>query len=177
MSANIYTMEQWKADRDFKAEAGQEISAEVYEEMLNVMPPLSLPKGKALQALQDYKIPAHAGFMMGEPTTCDSEGRELYRAFAMNDYGKGKRYYYIGLSVKEKLLNGDYYYFDCLNAFVSDRYFELTAFKDEQEAINTAANYEATLYKYHFEHGELAHTETIYDPWDSFNDQGKDETQ
>jgi hypothetical protein len=70
----LYTMEQWKADRTFKAEPGQEIAADVYEQMLNCMPPKTLPQEKARQALQDYKIPVHAGFLMGEPHSASPEG-------------------------------------------------------------------------------------------------------
>ena len=34
----VYTREQWAADRTFKAQAGQEIEAEIYEQMFDVMP-------------------------------------------------------------------------------------------------------------------------------------------
>lgn len=35
----IYTMEDWKRDRTFKAQPGQEVSQEVFDQMLNSMPP------------------------------------------------------------------------------------------------------------------------------------------
>lgn len=168
--SNIYTMEQWTNDGTFSAEAGQEISADVYEQMLNCIPPENLPRNKARQALQDYDIPVHAGFLMGEPHSTDGDGHLLYLAFGMNDYGKGKKYYYLGLSIKEPELNGDYYFFDCLNAFVSDRYFEVSAFKGDADAISTAANYEATLYRYTYVHGERTKRTVLYDPWACFEE-------
>ena len=173
--SNLYTMEQWTQDGTFKAEAGQEISAEVYEQMLNCMPPERLPRNKARQALQDYKIPVHAGFLMGEPHSTDSAGNLLYLAFGMNDYGSGiKRdphYYYLGLSIKEPELNGFYYFFDCLGLLFNgdhtglpDNCIPAKAFEDDKEAINTAANYEATLYKYEFENGVRKSSVTLYEP-------------
>lgn len=90
----LYTMEQWKADRTFKAEPGQEITEDIYEEMLNCMPPRTLPREKARQALQDYKIPVNAGFLIGEPHSSDQRG-QYYMAFGNN----GKHYYYLGLSL------------------------------------------------------------------------------
>ena len=161
--ANIYTMDEWKADKRFKAVPGQEITAEVYEEMLNCVPPKSIPKDKARQALQDYDIPVHAGFLMGEPYCSDSRG-VLYRAFGMNDYGKGKHYYYLGLSRPYKTLNGSYYYFDCMNAFVNDGLFPAAEFEDDQEAIRKAADYEATLYKYEYRDGDRISTTVLYEP-------------
>lgn len=167
---SIYTMENWKNDRTFNADPGQEITAEIYEEMLNCMPPKDLPTGKARQALSDYNVPVHAGFLMGEPHSCDKDG-QLYLAFGMNDYGKGKKYYFLGLSHAAPVLHGIYYYMDCMNAFVNGGLFPEKEFTDEQEAINTAANYEATLYKYEFRHGEKISSRVIYDPWEIFNTQ------
>ena len=46
-----------------------------------------------------------------------------------------------------EILNGDYYYFDCLNAILSGRYWSPEAFKDEEDAIKTASDYEAVLYR------------------------------
>ena len=159
----IYTIEQWQADRDFKAEPGQEITAEIYDEMLNIMPPESLPKETARQALREYNIPIHAGFLMGEPTDSSPNGL-LYRAFGMNDYGKGKHYYYLGLSRPEPALNGLFYHFDCMNAFVNDGLFPAKEFKDDEEAAQYAADYEATLHKYEYKNGELISSLTIYEP-------------
>lgn len=78
----IYTSEDWAADRSFGAEAGQEITEEVYDEMFNVMP---------IQRLKE----AHgctAGFRTTEPY-CYKNGQPLYMAFGKRD---GK-YYYLGL--------------------------------------------------------------------------------
>lgn len=167
---SIYTKADWEKDRTFNAEAGQEISEEIYNDMLNCMPPENLPRSKAEQALQDYSIPVHAGFLMGEPHSCNKDGDQLYLAFGMNDYGKGKHYYYLGLSIKAPELHGKYYYFDCLNAVVN-KYFLVSAFKDDNDAIKTAADYEATLYKYEFRHGERVSSAVLYDPWDCFNNE------
>ena len=157
---DVYTMEQWKQDRDFKAQPGQEISRGVYEEMLCVMPPLSLPQNKARQALRDYHVPVHAGFLMGEPVGCN-----LFHAFGSNDYGKGKHYYYLGLSrPAPELQDGDYHYFDCMNALVNDGLFTAGDFKDDNEAIEKAADYEATLYKYTYKDGQRTGSRILYEP-------------
>lgn len=167
----IYDMDAWKAAGTWTAEPGQEITPEVYDAMLNVTQPLTLPRNKAEQALQDYQIPVHAGFLMGEEDSSDENGA-LYLAFGMNNYGKGKHYYYLGLSHAAPVLHGTYYYFDCLNAFVTDRFFKPEAFKNEAEAISTAANYEATLYKYVYQHGERISSSVLYDPWAVFDEKG-----
>ena len=79
---SMYTVEQWQKDHSFKADAGQEISEEIYEEMFNVMP---------IQRLKE----AHgctAGFRTTEPYTYEN-GKAVYMAFGKRD---GK-YYYLGL--------------------------------------------------------------------------------
>lgn len=164
----IYDMEQWRKDRTFSAEVGQEVSEEVYNAMLNNLPPLSLPKGKAEYALSVLNIPVHAGFLMGEPHSCDKNG-QLYLAFGMNDYGKGKRYFYLGMAHREPELNGIYYYFDCMSTPPGGKLYALTAFEGDQDAIKTAANYEATLYKNEYKNGYRVNSEILYDPW-SCND-------
>ena len=169
----IYNREQWEADRTFKAQPGQEITADIYEEMFNCIPPKNLPRDKARQALQDYRVPVHAGFLMGEPHSTSPDG-ELYLAFGMNDYGKGAHYYYLGLALPEKKLHGTYYFMDCLNAFVNDGLFPASEFKDEQEAIHTAGDYEATLYKYEYRNGERISSIVLYDPWACFDTQKVD---
>lgn len=164
----LYTMEQWTNDRTFNAKEGQEVSEDVYNEMLNCMPPETLPRARAEYALSVLNIPVHAGFLMGEPHSCDDKGRQLYLAFGMNDYGRGKpdkHYYYLGLSPKAPTLNGTYYYFDCMNAFITDRYWKQSAFKDDEEAIAKAADYEATLYKLTFDaNGDQIERVTLYEP-------------
>lgn len=62
-----------------------------------------------------------------------------------------------------------FYTFDCMNAFLADRLFPESAFKGDKEAIKTASNYEATLYKHCFEDGEMISTEKLFDPWECFN--------
>lgn len=162
---DIYTMDTWKHDRDFNADPGQEITEEVYNEMLNTMPPGTLPQEKARQALEDYKIPVHAGFLMGEPHTTGDNGQFLYHAFGMNDYGKGGHYYYLGLSEAVKgIPDGEYYFMDCMNAFVNNGLFPAAEFKDDADAIQTAADYEATLYKYEYRNGERISSKTLYEP-------------
>ena len=161
---DIYTMERWRQDGSFNADPGQEITEAVYNEMLNCMPPGSLPRDKARQVLRDYNLPIHAGFLMGEPHSSDKRG-QYYLAFGMNDYGKGKHYYYLGLSLPErKIPDGFYYYMDCMNAFVNDGLFPAAEFEDDADAIRHAANYEATLYKYEFKDGQRISSATLYEP-------------
>lgn len=161
---DIYTMEQWEADGTFKAAPGQQISEGVYNTMLNCLDPLQLPQEAAIKALEDMKIPVHAGFLMGEPHSNDSKGL-LYLAFGKNDYGKGPKYYYLGLArPAPKLRDGYYYYFDCMNAFINDGLYRADTFEGDQDAIDKAADYEATLYKYEFRNGEKVSTTVLYEP-------------
>lgn len=159
----VYTMDQWKADRDFRAQPGQEIEAEVYEEMYNCIPPKGLPAATARDAWSKYNIPVHAGFLMGEPHSSDKDGF-LYHAFGNNYFGKRERYFYLGLSHPEKQLNGRYYYMDCMNALANDGLFPESEFKDDADAIRTAANYEATLIKYEYQDGKQISSAVLYEP-------------
>ena len=161
---SIYTMDDWRRDGTFKAEPGQEVTAEVYEEMRNVIEPKTLPAETAARALEVYRVPVHAGFLMGEPHSTDETGRELYLAFGSNNYGHGTHYFYIGLSNRAKRLNGSYYYFECMTAFVNDGLFPTVQFKDDAEAIKMAADYEATLIKYEYRDGRRISGEIIYQP-------------
>ena len=161
---SVYTMDDWRRARTFDADPGQEVTAEVYEEMHNVVPAKPMTKEKAQEAMDLYRIPVHAGFMMGEPTATNDSGEALYRAFGMNDYGRGAKYYYLGLATAFKPLHGAYYYFDCMNAFVNDGLFRVSEFRDEAEAIRTAADYEATLIKYEYDHGDEISRKVIYQP-------------
>lgn len=61
-------------------------------------------------------------------------------------------------------MHGDFYFFDCMNAFITDRYFEVSAFKNDADAISTAENYEATLYRLTYERGERVKTVVLYEP-------------
>ena len=65
-----------------------------------------------------------------------------------------------------------YYYFDCLDGIIGDRYFtpqeiaEILTGKPEpmpeKELIKEAANYEATLYRHEITNGEITATHTLY---------------
>ena len=163
----IYTMEQWAADRAFKAEPGQEVSEEVYNELFNAMPPLHLPR----QAAADSGRGIVAGFLMGESHSTNASGKELYLAFGSTHYGK-RKYYYLGLyPEEEKTPAGKYYYFDCMNAFITDRLWSVSAFKDRAEAISKAADYEAELIEITIgSTGEVIGRETLYNPFACFDD-------
>lgn len=161
--SNIYTSEQWAIDGAFKAEPGQEITADIYNDLFNALPPKRLPAETAERALREFNIPVHAGFLMGEPHSHD-DGGALYLAFGRNDYGRGTHYFYIGLSHAVKRLNGTYYFMDCMNAFVNNGLFPAGDFKDDADAIQTAANYEATLYKYEYRDGRQISSTVLYEP-------------
>ena len=156
---DIYTMHQWQQDRTFSALPGQEIEEAVYNELFNCMPPLQLSR----EAIEHTDIPVHAGFMMGEPHSCDKAG-QLFLAFGMNDYGNKKRYFFLGMAHKDKKLNGVYYQFDCMNAFINDGLFPCSEFADDAEAIRKAADYEATLYKYEYREGVRVSIKVLYEP-------------
>ena len=84
-TADTYTRADWMRDRTFSARPGQSIAADVYDEMLNCMPPYRLPR--------DLRRDGHAsGFLMGEPHSSDAQGL-LYMAFVRH----GLRHYYYGL--------------------------------------------------------------------------------
>lgn len=89
----IYDMDMWKIDNTLNAADGQEISEDVYNEMMNVVPPLKLPASAIEGAREFYSINITAGFLAGEPATCDNLGL-LYRAFGTSNE---HRYYYLGL--------------------------------------------------------------------------------
>lgn len=59
-----YTLEAWRANREFNAEHGQEVAEEVYNEFFNVMPPERLPRRTAARALHDYGILVDSGFLV-----------------------------------------------------------------------------------------------------------------
>lgn len=158
MSDTIYTMDQWRKDRTFKAEPGQRITAEVYEEMLNCMPPRDISK----EAIKNTDVPVHAGFMMGEPHAHDKAGA-LYLAFASNNYGKETKYYYLGLAHADPVLHGVYYHFDCMDA-ISDDLRPASEYKNDRAAIQEAANLEATLTRYSFDNGKLTGETVLYAP-------------
>lgn len=84
-TADTYTRADWERSGTFNARPGQSITADVYDEMLNCMPPYSLPR--------DLRRDGHTkGFLMGEPSSSDAHGL-LYMAFVRH----GLRCYYYGL--------------------------------------------------------------------------------
>lgn len=62
------------------------------------------------------------------------------------------------------ITDGCYYFMDCLNAVVSGYLLKASEFKDDAEAVQMAANYEATLYKCEYKGGIRMNTEVIYVP-------------
>ena len=96
--ADPYSMEQWRQDGTFNAEPGQEITEDVYSQMLNVVPPFFLSGGMARKFAEQYKHPVQDGFLMGEPQSTDADGRNLYLAFGLYGKGSSRHYFYMGLS-------------------------------------------------------------------------------
>lgn len=56
------------------------------------------------------------------------------------------------------------YSFVCMNAMISNRLFIESAFNGDEDAIKTAIDYEATLYKVTLVDGKQTETELLYDP-------------
>ena len=82
-----YTGDDWTRDGSFAAAPSQEVSPEIYEDMLDCLPPLRLPRCPRTEGYS-------SGFLLGEPTTTDPEtGANLYSAFGK----RGGRCYFIGL--------------------------------------------------------------------------------
>lgn len=74
-----YTNDDWSRDVSFAAVPGQEVTEQIYEYMLNVMPPIRLPRCERTEGFT-------AGFMMGEAASTDLEtGKTLYSAFGKRD--------------------------------------------------------------------------------------------
>lgn len=82
--SGTYTSADWMNDRSFNAKPGQAITEDIYNEMLNALPPLPLP--------HDLKRAGFKGFCMGEPHSHTAAGPQ-YMAFVR----RGLRYYYYGL--------------------------------------------------------------------------------
>lgn len=82
----MYTREDWQRDRSFNASAGQEIAPEIYDEMLDALPPVSLSRV--------LKAQGKRGFMMGEPSDFDPDtGKLRYLAFTQ----RNGHFFYEGL--------------------------------------------------------------------------------
>ena len=157
----VYTMSDYLSADHFSIEPGQEISDEVYRACMNAADPLPLPAETARAAAQ----PIHSGFLMGKPARPDAPGGggPLYHAFGENTF-HDTHCFYLGLSPAAEVLNGEYYFMDCMNAFVNDGLFPVSEFESDQDAIRTAADYEATLYRLTFKDGEETGSVTLYDP-------------
>lgn len=84
LTADTYTRQDWERTGVFNAHPGQAITAEIYDEFYNCLPPYSLPR--------DLRRDGHKGFLMGEPHSSDAQGL-LYMAFVRH----GLRHYYYGL--------------------------------------------------------------------------------
>lgn len=86
----FYTHHDWRRDGSFKAVAGQEIEESIYNQMLNCMPPLRLPR-------TEESAGYIGGFLVGEPYDFDPvTGKLRYAAFGRRD---GK-FYFIGYMSK-----------------------------------------------------------------------------
>lgn len=71
----------------------------------------------------------------------------------------------------KKLIIEYFYSFDCTNALPANKLFRADEFEGDAEAIRTAENQEATLYKYRFVNGERTLTEKLYDPRAELDDE------
>ncbi len=151
----VYTMEQWQKDGFFLARSGQEITEEIYYEMLNRTCPERLPR----ETIQKATVPVHAGFLMGVPVWKGAD-EPLYRAFGMCQDCSGIHYYYLG---EEKKLEGEFYFMDGLNV-ANDGIFPVSDFMDDTEAIRKAADYKATLYRIQCRNGVTVSSEVLYEP-------------
>lgn len=60
------------------------------------------------------------------------------------------------------------YYFDCLNDLGNDNYFDKDYFKNDNEAIKLAQNYEVTLYKITTNKNKQQTWTLLYEPWSMF---------
>ena len=75
---DVYDAYRWHLDRTFAAKPGQEVTPEIYSQMLDVLPPLSLPRLPETQGCS-------AGFLVGEPDHHDEYGRAFYAAFGKRE--------------------------------------------------------------------------------------------
>lgn len=92
-----YTRTQWAADEAFLAEPGQEVTEDIYNDMLGRILPNRLPIGAARKARKEYNLAIVTGFLMGWPITSDKAG-PLFHAFGTDR----SRFYYLGLSHAER---------------------------------------------------------------------------
>ena len=90
----VYTMNKWNTDGEFKAKQFQEVDDKVYEEMFDVMPPYSLNSADEVSLEHQLNTELTEAFCMGEDHTYDADGHPLYLSFGRTSSGK---YYYLGL--------------------------------------------------------------------------------
>lgn len=82
-----YTNDDWHRDGQFSAAAGQEVTEEIYNDMLDVLPPFDLPRCNRTDGCT-------CGFLVSEPICHDYHtGKGMYNAFGK----RGGKYYYLGL--------------------------------------------------------------------------------
>ena len=135
---------------------------------------------KAAQALDI--LPEEIGFYFFRPAS-DPNTEELKRLYAQLTPENKRLFmikYYELLAEQEQEATpkhpGYYYFFDCLDGILSDRYLTaqelaqlMTGASDpmsERDIIRTAANYEATLYRYTFDSaGNPQNEKCLYDPF------------
>ena len=73
----VYDGYQWHLDGTFSAKPGQEVTREIYDDMFDCLPSISLPR---LPETQGFA----AGFLVGEPYD-HVNGKAIYSAFAQRD--------------------------------------------------------------------------------------------
>lgn len=84
---DVYNGYMWHLDGRFAARPGQEVTPEIYQSMLDVVPPIRLPRTPETAGYE-------AGYLMGEAHDADPEtGKPRYLAFARS----GESCYYLGL--------------------------------------------------------------------------------
>ena len=86
----IYGIKEWTDDGEFSAAPGQQVTEEVYDAMLNGVPPKIFSE-EAMEKASELGLCIFAGFLMGEPDSGDEHGSK-YLAFGMSN----DRYYYVG---------------------------------------------------------------------------------
>lgn len=94
MDNRVYSKKDWSMDREFSAAIGQEITPEIYEEMLHCMPPLRLLEGTPMSR----RLGIVSGFRVGEPyshgkSLADGSFTAFYAAFGKTADG---RCYFLG---------------------------------------------------------------------------------
>lgn len=83
---DVYNCYMWHLDGSFAARPGQEVTPEIYDEMLNGMPPISLPRTPETAGYS-------TGFLVGEAYDFDPKtGKARYAAFVRS----GDRCFFLG---------------------------------------------------------------------------------